>query len=1660
MEGKDITSIIRRAAAILCAMLLLPIASWPVGTARAETAGSSQFTRSDLSGLSSVNWMSGIDGERLITEINLPGTHDSATHAVFTYSVVSPLYHNYAVCQKLSIREQLMAGVRYLDLRLSNTYDYRPVVLSEEKDDGKNLWLVHGDHQSAGINGRFFCYDKKENGEWSELSLDEVLKIVTAFLKEHPTETVILCVSRESGTKGKSGDDQNKDVYPRVKEHLTRYQEYVYHPQGTHEEMPTLNQCRGKMVILSSQPKLTGYGTQYAGSFNASTVDEANWYPTMKLGDQVTYFENHYEAKDKDKETWVRSFFTAFQHVHIPADPTVRIGHANHVQISSNAFTFVSGGRYPSEIAAHMNPVVYTGKNPIVSEAGRFYGWILSDFITEDIAARLWKTNFPNHVHRLTGPSEGIAPTCTKEGKKSYYTCADCGKLFLDGQGILEVQSNDLTLPATGGHEPGAPAAEKVVPATANADGHYEEVVRCSKCGEEISRKTVTLSDRPSAKSVPYIDEYGSTRYCNSYTWFDTLPVRGGWGIGPEGSGWYVVRKSQEISDYRMTISGHVNLILQDGATLTIYPGIRLTPGASLTVWGQSGKTGRLISTSGSSGYSGIGGDKKEAAGTFILHSGNVGAQGGKSAAGIGGGDGGSGGEVIIYGGDLAGLGGNYGAGIGGGEDANGGNVTIYGGSVRATAGCNAAGIGGGYAGSQGGNVTIYGGSVTATGGACGAGIGGGEYYRGGGHGGNVTIYGGKISATGGESGAGIGGGKGGDQGGEVKIAGGEVKAEGGKRGAGIGGGEEETISASHGGKGGHVTITGGRVSAVGNDTGGGIGNGGTSLLSIVNARESGSKTYKKYKEDVPFSGVLKITGGTVIAHGGNANAVFADNVDMDAYISYHDGPAATALKVASCDLAPAYRVRVGDSESGMTAANKEDRKNHGRRNRWAVIEICDHAQATPIISEKGHLMYCQTCKKMLSGEEPHVFENNICKVCHYHAKVTHQVTFDGNGGIGTMAAVQVPEEQKTYKLPKSEFTPPDPDTQFFAGWEVSGNVRQPGEEITIGGNTAVKALWDVCHHITAVRTETVRSCTEQGYTEKKIYCTLCFTELSTVRTPLAPVGHKWGDWVILEAPTETEAGRAMQVCENDPSHVECMDLEAGAETAFHYYVSKEGMTWKKTSEKELSLHFHRSVQDEETYDRYLNLTVDDEEELEDNQDFIPVGMTDGGLEVLLQPAWLKNLEPGWHEVTVWFADGYADASFLVEVESTIPQPSPAPGLVEEAFIHELIIPDTRPKEEGTIQYAIGGGVAPIPEDEPHGPAVSPTPTPGGDDPIPTPEGSEPTATPEGSDPTAEPTRTPGRVDPTPTPGRPQPTATPGGDDPTPTPAPLPSPAVNGITPPKNQDLYSEDIPMASSVGVYYIWTQLLGNDGYTHYHPDRPLPVLIEDPDYRVVSGHGMKWVTGTQEDLVFQVKRKSNDAVTYKNFHRLEIDRVTVDPEDYETNQGSLILRLKASKLASLEPGYHALYFVFTDGVAVTYISAENPVPETFSFRKQWSGGQERGIEFTLYQSDGTEYPGAKFTREKISETEWLYSAEIASAYPCYVVEKSMAGYSTIYVNEGKYAKTTDRLYSGGTLVNKKIPKTGDEANPLLWAGCGLVGLAGLVILFLWHRRRNHIS
>lgn len=105
---------------------------------------------------------------------------------------------------------------------------------------------------------------------------------------------------------------------------------------------------------------------------------------------------------------------------------------------------------------------------------------------------------------------------------------------------------------------------------------------------------TVTAWAEARIETIPYLDENGvlQTKISTDCEIINNLNVPTSW-----DEGWYVVKGDKTI-DGNLNMTGNVHLILKDGSSLTVNGTLNVSgTGAGLTIYGQSGGTGKLTVT-------------------------------------------------------------------------------------------------------------------------------------------------------------------------------------------------------------------------------------------------------------------------------------------------------------------------------------------------------------------------------------------------------------------------------------------------------------------------------------------------------------------------------------------------------------------------------------------------------------------------------------------------------------------------------------------------------------------------------------------------------------------------------------------------------------------------------------------------------------------------------------------------------------------------------------------------------------------------------------------------------------------------------------------------------------------------------------------------------
>ena len=383
----------------LCAgfIAVLLMSVFPFGAVYAKDNGSSKVISENLNGK---NWMSGIPDNRYIYEINLPGTHDSTTansknstdNYVKFFGI--PVYNSgkYAKTQSLTLQQQLDSGVRYLDLRFSakqgklllchgNNEKAAPVNKAVKILSYLNpilLLLERFDRPFLSLDTQFYAYEDEECTV--EITCESAFAQVKKFLTENPSETVIITAKKENGDTDeflKLFNEQIQMLKTEINPSTQKEFLYTENGKGIYSEMPVLSQVRGKIILMTPF-----YEELQAGDM----LDAKNKAGQTDFMGMTFNYENHWSVTARKKTRYVESFIKDFS-TDMSKDAENHLDYANVIKTNSSAVL----RQTPYEISEKVNDSLYS-ENKLIK--GRYYGWIMGDFMTEEICAAVWKTNY------------------------------------------------------------------------------------------------------------------------------------------------------------------------------------------------------------------------------------------------------------------------------------------------------------------------------------------------------------------------------------------------------------------------------------------------------------------------------------------------------------------------------------------------------------------------------------------------------------------------------------------------------------------------------------------------------------------------------------------------------------------------------------------------------------------------------------------------------------------------------------------------------------------------------------------------------------------------------------------------------------------------------------------------------------------------------------------------------------------------------------------------------------------------------------------------------------------------------------------------------------------------------------------------------------------
>ncbi|MFC5048360.1 phosphatidylinositol-specific phospholipase C domain-containing protein [Aquimarina hainanensis] len=285
-------------------------------------------------------WMKYISDDTKISRITIPGTHDSGSvdGEEGTFSWVIP--DDAKINQHETIMEQLYLGVRFLDIRLQ-----------DEKD--KNPRIVHG--TLVDFETRF----------------KDVMKTIKSFLKQYPTETILLSIKKDDGSEEKLAK-QVKDIL-----NSDSYKDII---STKYSKSTTLKSVRGKVIILSRMSKLyigkyikipdmaenESFGLGYVQDYyNVSKHNKGDHKNRENKWDLI--YEMMHKSKDSENDDLYLNYTSGFQtNAKWPEIPTV--------------YNYIN-----EKLLSFMNYYKHDNKG---------FGVIVTDNINADLARAIYRTNF------------------------------------------------------------------------------------------------------------------------------------------------------------------------------------------------------------------------------------------------------------------------------------------------------------------------------------------------------------------------------------------------------------------------------------------------------------------------------------------------------------------------------------------------------------------------------------------------------------------------------------------------------------------------------------------------------------------------------------------------------------------------------------------------------------------------------------------------------------------------------------------------------------------------------------------------------------------------------------------------------------------------------------------------------------------------------------------------------------------------------------------------------------------------------------------------------------------------------------------------------------------------------------------------------------------
>ena len=342
----------------------------------------------------STNWMGALPGTLKISDISIPGTHDSGSCNLHDKQ-------DDMSTQRYYIDELLNCGVRHLDLRTG-------------LDDNNTVRIVHSS-----------CHARNRSNQ--DLTLNETIGWIYGFLDSNPTETVILQVKMDTG-----GDTCERETFRKLEALAKETNSRIW--AGDH--VPTLDEVRGKILIISrlDPDKLQGgnYNIEKDGKTLQWALDCHDWKDSKDFATALTAQGSNYEVWTQDnwnrsashKKSYIRATLFGNKNDGYTNGTMYRYDRAKEVGKDAWVFNYTSANNGSSEnpfnISKEIHQWIYNSSDYSSSDRlvcnDTFTGVMAFDYMDGLMATKIYRTNFNRQyitIHGVTADGEEPAEPLT-----------------------------------------------------------------------------------------------------------------------------------------------------------------------------------------------------------------------------------------------------------------------------------------------------------------------------------------------------------------------------------------------------------------------------------------------------------------------------------------------------------------------------------------------------------------------------------------------------------------------------------------------------------------------------------------------------------------------------------------------------------------------------------------------------------------------------------------------------------------------------------------------------------------------------------------------------------------------------------------------------------------------------------------------------------------------------------------------------------------------------------------------------------------------------------------------------------------------------------------------------------------------------------------------